>query len=60
MESGAQRPIEAPKRPRAGITVGNMGQRHSTDDTIHQRVAEADKYVEARKRAKGKGESTGG
>ena len=47
--------VRPPKRPRAGITVGNMGQHHFTDATVYQRVVEADKAVEeTRKRAKGK------
>ena len=31
-----------------------MGRHHFTDETVYQRIAEADKAVEARKRAKGK------
>ena len=43
------------RRKRSGVTVGNMGQHHFTDQSGYERVQMADDAGQARKRAKGKG-----
>ena len=42
------------KRKQAGVTVGDMGQHHFTDENVCAQVQAADVAGEARKRAKGK------